>query len=195
MPDMDGLQLLQYVHDYKLPMQVVVISGYEEFTYAHKALTYKAKGYVLKPIDTGELVAIVDDIIANLSPATDTPKREPERDAEQPTYHEAIVRLAISYAENNLDQPLTLTEAADKVNLSPHYFGQVFKAVTGQTFIAYLTRIRMEKACELLMNPLLKHNEISKRIGFADPQYFSKVFQKTYGMTLRDYRQQYQKQK
>ena len=63
MPDINGLQLLQYIYEELPDTKVIMISGYEDFSYARQALKYKARGYVLKPIDTDELLEIVDEII------------------------------------------------------------------------------------------------------------------------------------
>jgi YesN/AraC family two-component response regulator len=180
MPDMDGLELLQRLYESNPAINVILISAYEEFTYARTALRYQAKGYVTKPIDTDELFSIVDSLLFN-EPASDGPK----------TYHEAIVERAISYMKTHLGKPLSLRETAEEIHLTPHYFGNVFKTVTGETFVNYLTQLRMKKACELLKNPELKQYEICERIGYADTKYFAKVFAKSFGMSPREYRQGY----
>lgn len=186
MPGVDGLQLLQHIYEQKPHIHTVVISGYEEFDYARTALKYKATGYVLKPIDTDELLSIVDDILSRLPAASE--EAASAADAAPRTYQEALVLRAKSFIQSRLDQPVSLSDAADSVHLTSHYFGQMFKTVTGESFVSYLTRIRMEKACELLRNPELKHYEISSMVGYADAKYFAKVFHKTYGLTPKDFR-------
>ena len=186
MPDMDGLELLQRLFEKNPEINVIIISGYEEFSYARTALRYQAKGYITKPIDYDELFAIVDDLLD----VTDTSQeQETEVDEAPKTYHELIVNRAITYIQTNLDKPISLQETANAVHLTPHYFGQVFKTVVGMTFVNYLTQTRMEKACALLRDPELKHYEICERIGYADTKYFAKVFAKTFGMSPREYRQ------
>ncbi|WP_090109529.1 MULTISPECIES: helix-turn-helix domain-containing protein [unclassified Cohnella] len=71
---------------------------------------------------------------------------------------------------------------------NPHYFGQVLKSRSGQLFNTYLTQVRVEKACELLRNSELKVYEIGEKVGYIDPKYFAKVFQKQMGMTPNEYR-------
>ncbi|NGM84697.1 response regulator [Paenibacillus sp. 7124] len=187
MPDMSGLELLQRLYETKPGINVILISGYEEFTYACTALRYQAKGYVTKPIDTDELFSIVDSLLD-----AETKNGEESGDAESPkTYHEAIVERAITYMKTNLDKPLSLKRTAEEVHLTPHYFGQVFKTVTGETFVNYLTGLRMEKACLLLKNPELKQYEICESIGYPDTKYFAKVFTKCFGMSPREYRRDY----
>jgi len=181
MPDMDGLELLRQIYQRSPHIDVIIISGYEEFAYAKTALSYQAKGYILKPIDTDELFATVDA----LSPNPNEQREEPPK-----TYHETIVERAIAFVSANLGRPLSLKETADQVHLTSHYFGQVFKSVMGDTFVNHLTRMRMEKACELLKNTELKQYEVGFQIGYSDPKYFSKVFFQSYGVTPKEYRQQ-----
>jgi len=185
MPDMDGLELLQRLYELKPLIRVVVISGYEEFTYVRTALKYKAEGYVLKPIDTDELLEIFDRILEANAADQET---DEATDNVPKTYHQAVVTRAISYMQINLGEDITLKDVAEAFHLTSHYFGQVFKNVTGQTFLSYLTKIRMDKACELLRDPNLTQYEIGARIGYRDSRYFSKVFQKTFDMSPKDYR-------
>jgi YesN/AraC family two-component response regulator len=185
MPDMDGLQLLQYVYEAMPQTNVILISGYEDFRYAQQALAYQAKGYVLKPIDTDELLEIVDRILSQWpaelanSPDQDLPR----------TYRESIIDNAKQFIQNNLNRPLALSDAASHVHLTPHYFGQLFKTECGILFNTYLTQVRMEKACELLQRTDMKIYQICELVGYIDSKYFAKVFQKTYGMTPNEYRQ------
>lgn len=180
MPDMDGLELLRQIHHCSPQIDVIIISGYEEFAYAKTALSYQAKGYILKPIDTDELFATVDQLVPqSQEPAEEMPK----------TYHETIVERAISYISANLGRPISLKDVADQVHLTSHYFGQIFKAVIGDTFVNHLTRLRMERACELLKNTELKQYEVGYQIGYTDPKYFAKVFFQSYGVTPKEYRQ------
>ena len=86
-------------------------------------------------------------------------------------------------------EPLTLKELADRVHLSDHYLGQLFKSITGKSFLKYLTQVRMENAIRFLVNPVLKVYEISEMVGYTDPKQFMKVFKRTYGCTPREYRQ------
>ncbi|OXS53483.1 hypothetical protein B1A99_29355 [Cohnella sp. CIP 111063] len=184
MPDMDGLQLLQHIYEEHPNTKVIIISGYEDFACARKALKYQAKGYVLKPIDTDELLEIVDGILRDAPDAADAAEQEVPL-----TYHESIVLKAKQFVRDRLEQPLSLSDAAEHVNLTPHYFGQIFKNESGMPFTSYLTQTRMEKACELLKDPKLKIYEVCEKTGYIDAKYFSKVFQKTYGMTPNEFRQ------
>jgi two-component system response regulator YesN len=191
MPDMNGLQLLQYIYEEMPGTQVVLISGYEDFIYAKEALRYGAKGYILKPIDTDELFDTIDRLLESRHlKAGSTDRSDVEPSEVSLTYHEEIVRKAMKYIHDNLHHPLSLSDVAQTVHLTPHYFGQLFKNESGQLFNSYLTRVRMERACELLKRPGLKIYEICEQVGFIDPKYFAKVFQKQFGVSPNEFRHQ-----
>jgi two-component system response regulator YesN len=65
--------------------------------------------------------------------------------------------------------------------MNPTYFCEFFKNQTGETVLDYVTRIRIEKARELLLKTDLKIYDISIKVGYTDTKYFSKLFKKHYG--------------
>src|SRR5690625_4688853 len=62
MPYMDGISLAKHVYEHEPSINVIIMSGYEEFSYAQKAINYNAKGYILKPIDNEELFEVVNKV-------------------------------------------------------------------------------------------------------------------------------------
>jgi two-component system, response regulator YesN len=187
MPHMDGIELTKYIYEHSPRIQIIIMSGYEEFSYAQNALKYNAKGYILKPIDTIELFEVIDKILKeSVIPKQDLPSIEDKSS----TYHERLVLSAKSYINANYMNPITLKDVSKRVHLTEHYFGQIFKSTTSESFIHFLTRVRLEKACQLLKNPNLKYYEISQQIGYNDPKYFTKMFQKMYDLTPKEYRKQ-----
>jgi two-component system response regulator YesN len=91
------------------------------------------------------------------------------------------VQKALEYITGNYSKELTLEDVASAVSLSPTYFSRLFKMETGENFIDYLTRYRMELAKKFLQQSELSIKEISYRIGYNDPNYFGKLFKKFYG--------------
>ena len=76
------------------------------------------------------------------------------------------------------------------MNLSPNYFSTIFSQEMGQTFIEYLTYVRMKKAKELLRSSTMKTSEIAYAVGYKDAHYFSYLFKKTQKCTPRDFKSQ-----
>lgn len=95
---------------------------------------------------------------------------------------------AVEYIkENYADPDLNLNGICAHLGISTSHFSSIFKEETGETFMEFLIRIRMEKAKELLEHTLLKNYEIAERVGFADPHYFGISFKKMTGKTPTEY--------
>lgn len=96
--------------------------------------------------------------------------------------------MALDYIEKNYsDFDLNLNVICSYLCISISHFSTIFKNYTGDTFMEVLTRTRMNKAKELLENTNLKNYEISEKIGFRDPHYFSIAFKKTTGKSPKEY--------
>ena len=101
------------------------------------------------------------------------------------------VRQAVTYIEDHyMNDRLSLQDLCRYVLMSTSYFSLVFKQHTGETFVEYLTGVRIAKAKELLRGTPLKLYEIAERVGYKDPNYFSMLFKKHAGLTPKDYREQ-----
>ncbi len=92
--------------------------------------------------------------------------------------------------EHYADQDLTVDKICGVLGLSAAYFSTLFKKETGKTFIAYLTDVRMEQAVHLLVEKDEKTYVIANQIGYADPNYFSYVFKKYFGISPSRYKAQ-----
>lgn len=83
---------------------------------------------------------------------------------------------------------MSLNMVAAQVNISPSYFSTIFSSEMGQTFVEYLTGVRLEKAKELLMCSSLRTAEIGYEVGYKDSHYFSYIFKKVIGCSPKEYR-------
>ncbi|MBG9735263.1 AraC family transcriptional regulator [Paenibacillus alvei] len=99
-----------------------------------------------------------------------------------------VVDRAAAYILDRYDEELSLEEVAEHVHLNPHYFSKVFKQQTGETFIDYVTRLRIDKAKVLILDGQYSLKEVCYMVGYKDPNYFSRVFKKVTGVTPTEYR-------
>jgi two-component system response regulator YesN len=99
-----------------------------------------------------------------------------------------LVSQVISILEVQYGEAWTVEDLAKKVFLSPSYLSGLFKERTGQTLIEYTTKIRMEKAAELLHDPSLKVHEIARQVGYESTSYFCSIFQKHNSVSPNDFR-------
>lgn len=103
----------------------------------------------------------------------------------------SVIPQAVAYIQENYhDESLNLSKVACKVNISANHFSAIFSQEMKQTFIEYLTNIRMNKAKELLRCSDMRSGEIAMEIGYKDSHYFSFLFKKTQGCTPSEYRKQ-----
>lgn len=110
-------------------------------------------------------------------------------------YTRMQIARATDYIEAHYaDEKLSLQELCRHVLMSTSYFSLVFKQYTGETFVEYLTRVRIERAKALLLSTDLKFYEIASRVGYADPNYFSILFKKHTGTTPRNFREKQAKE-
>ncbi len=101
-----------------------------------------------------------------------------------------IIKQVQEMVAEQLDQNVAVRTIAEQVYLHPVYLSKVYKAETGESLGDYIIRKRMEKAAFLLKGTNLKIYEITARIGYQNPQYFSKIFKKLFGLTPQEYRDQ-----
>lgn len=108
-----------------------------------------------------------------------------QKNAEPP----AITR-AREYIHEHQSESLTLGQVAKSINTSTFYFCKLFKKVTGINFTEYVSRVRIERAKNLLLNPNLRVSEIAFEVGFESLTHFNRVFKKILGQSPTDYRSQ-----
>lgn len=103
--------------------------------------------------------------------------------------HSGIIEKAKEYMNTNYNKNFSLDDVARAVNISPYYFSKLFKDKTGKNFVEYLTTIRMNAARLLLQNHELSIKEICIESGYFDPNYFSRIFKKQFGVTPTEFRE------
>jgi YesN/AraC family two-component response regulator len=108
-----------------------------------------------------------------------------QKNAEPP-----IIKRAKEYIYEHHTEELSLSRAAKAVNMSTFYFCKMFKKVTDINFTDYLSRVRIEKAKNLLLNPNLRVSEIAFEVGFQSLTHFNRVFKKLLGQSPTEYRAQ-----
>ena len=102
--------------------------------------------------------------------------------------HADIIFKAMHYVREHLSEKISLEDVAKHVYLSPTYFSRIFRQETGETFNAYLNKIRIDHSKKLLLDPTTKLIDVSLMSGFDDQSYFTKVFKRNVGISPMQYR-------
>lgn len=109
-------------------------------------------------------------------------------DSRSREHGEGVIAKAKRFIETNYQQDIGIDEVADYVQISFGHFCTLFKQETGGTFLDYLTRLRIEKACFILQHSEVKVFQVAPMVGYQDPRYFTQVFKKIMGKTPSEYR-------
>lgn len=102
-----------------------------------------------------------------------------------------VLRKAIIYMNQNLQEDISLEDVANEINLSPTYFSRLFSKEMNMTYVEYLSMIRIEESKKYLVDRKYSISDIAIQMGFSDQSYFSKVFKKVEGITPGKYRKMY----
>lgn len=183
MPVMDGLELSKYLYEDKSKkMVVILLSAYNEFTYAQKAIKYDVKEYLLKPSNFSELKEVFEKVRAQLNELyhTVTIPVAPEGDIMEQVYQ----YCAENYKEGNL------VELADRLFINSSYLSQLIRQKTNQTFSDIMNENRMQQAVVLLENHDNKIHSISLMLGYMNPNNFTRAFRNYFGIAPTEYRYQ-----
>ena len=188
MPVMDGSTFLEKASLEFPESQFIVVSGYDEFTYAQRAIRYGAIDYLLKPIEEEALNSAIEKALLRINPSETFGQDNTDSEHTSP---EEIIAVIKDYIDSNYCTNIKITMFAEKYFFSIEYLTKLFKSKYGYSIYEYVLKLRMERAKELLMHEENKIIDISKRLGYTDNHYFSKAFRNYYGVSPSQFRKQY----
>ena len=183
MPGEDGLSMLTGLRSEFPDMQVTVLTGYRDFSYAQEAIRLGVTRFLLKPSKMDE----IREALLTMTGKLGSLPRETEEEQVQ-NAGSFIVNKAIRYMEENYSQKLTLQEVADCCYVSQWHLSKLLNRYAEKSFYDILNSIRIQAAKKLLEDPSLKIGDISERVGYADTAHFARTFKKLENMSANEYR-------
>lgn len=102
--------------------------------------------------------------------------------------HKAELDTIHNFMREHLDERISLDQLADLAGLSPAHFATRYREQTGTSPIQHFLHLKVERACQMLDTTDLSFADISRRMGYDDAYYFSRLFKKVMGQSPRDYR-------
>ncbi len=174
MPLMDGIELVKRVRDMDKQINIIVISGYDEFEYVKQLLPYNVQNYILKPVNIVELQETLKSFL---------------EDKKENKSINNVIKEVVTIIDQEYSKNLTLENISERVFLTTQYLGLLFTKEMGVTFNQYLTDIRLERAKELLETTNIRISDISHYVGINNPSYFNKLFKKKFLVTPAQFRQ------
>lgn len=194
MPKLNGLEFSKQVKESYPWIKIGLITGYDFFDYAKQALKIGVEDYVLKPVSKQDVIEVIVNLIkkieqdATMTEVYKTLHSEilEENDKESTGYKKQIDDII----EANIAEPdLSLTFLATQLSLSVSYLSSLFKKIYGIPFQDFILNERLEKAKVLILSSSLKNYEIAEKVGISDPNYFSTLFKKKFGVSPNQYKQ------
>jgi len=187
MPRMNGLELLETLREQNVPkIPTVIISGFDDFEYARRAIRNEVCDYLLKPLTPDEAMETVSKLCRIMQ---ERHSEEYENAGAQEKECTAMVEAACRYIEDHYSEDISIAGIAEKLGYNANYLSQKFRTETGEKIVDHLRNYRVSKARELLSGSSLKITEIAKLVGIPNTQYFSTVFKALVGITPQEYRE------
>jgi len=181
-PLKNGLEVMREAKKSGVLPKTIILSGYDEFSYAQQAVRYGAIDYLLKPSRSSDILKKLNEVADDLFGIS---RKEIASSAEG---RNGLVEQAKEFMEEHYFENLTLQMVADKIGITSGYLSTLFTLNIGCGFVDYLNEIRMNHACAYLKQNYFKTYEIAFKVGFKDEKYFSKVFKKIIGKSPSEYK-------
>lgn len=187
MPVLDGLEASERIHDSYPFIRTVILSGYNDFAYAQRAIQSQVFDYLLKPVRTSELTALLQRLALALNSDRDALAKLTDAGGPAPAQ---LCDLLKTYMKQHYAEAIGWGELAAELHYSPAHLTKVFSQMTGQTPVKYLTELRIHEAMRLLTNSHLPVAEVGRAVGYPDQYYFSRIFKQKLGVSPITYREQ-----
>jgi len=185
MPRMDGLKMLRAIKQEGLQAVCIVLSAYDDFSYAVEAMRYGVMDYLLKPPDDARLAEVLREAARRLDEsAAETPPLRPEEENAGNLY----LKKADEYLEKHYAEDIRLTDVAESLFISDAYLGRLYVRYYRKKFTDVLAQLRIRKAIPLLRDPRYKIYQVAQMVGYRNQQYFGSVFRKLMGLSPYQFR-------
>ena len=188
MPEMDGFTFLKKVHQQELFSHTPVIMLTARALEIDKlqGLQLGVDDYITKPFNTNELLARIDNLLKNKKEREEWQKStntSPVLPAENLTVEQTLLKKAeVLIIEHLANSDFKVGDLAQHLNYSQRQLGRIIKKLTGLSPLNFIKEIRLQQARQLLESRQFSTvAEVGYEVGFADPGYFSKVYQKRFG--------------
>ena len=164
-----GLDLIEKAHAIQPSMKSIVVTAYDDFEYAQRALRLGCIDFLLKPFTRQAF----RDALARVTPEVD-----------QFENADGIMRLdwVKGYIRDHLNEDIDMAMITDKLHMNYAYFSRKFKEAAGQNFSDYLTDMRMQEA-QRLMASGKNVGEAAERVGYNNIYAFTRAFKRRFGQS------------
>lgn len=190
MPFINGLEVIEEIKKLDTEAKIIIISGYDQFNYAQKALELGVYSYLLKPIQFREFKSVIVKAMDSYSERMWELNKIKETEY-NPVKHKNISCQVVNYIkEHFIQNDLTLNLVAEHLHISQSYTTKIVKQQTGFNFSDYLNNLRINMAIKILLDKdkSCTINEIAEMVGYSSQHYFSRAFKNHTGLSPMQYK-------
>ena len=202
MPGLSGLDMIEAAKNNGIDPAVIIVSGYDDFLYAQRALKLGVVGYLVKPIDDDEAYATLQAACARVDEMRKyrslSERLQSVEDSKIKIFDPYLgsgdgikseyTQQAIHFIEEHYADDINVRSIAEALSISESHLSKVFKDTVKSTIGEYLTNYRINRACMLLKDPQMRIYEVAAKCGYNDQRYFSVIFKRIMGMTPNEFR-------
>ena len=176
-PMLNGIEAFRRMKAENPILRCIVVSGYDDFQYCQEALRLSVDDYILKPVDYQKFGDVLDRTIANLN--EDRVIRFVHNESQDK--ETSIVSNIVQWINNHYSEDISLQCLSSEFHLSSAYISQLFKNKIGTNYFTYLSKIRLNKAKQLLLTSDLSISEIAEMVGYKDYRSFTRAYKSVMG--------------
>lgn len=197
MPVMDGIELTRWIKksDDYAQLPVIMLTAKTQSDDRNEGYQAGADGYMTKPFNLEDLRLRIENIISNRERIRRKFQQQTSFDIEEQHYsspEKVFVENVINHIKEHItDSDYGREQLAADLCISSSSLYNKLRATTGQNITNFISSIRLKEACRILrQQPDIRINELSYRVGFSTPRYFSQCFKKEFGMVVKEYVEQ-----
>jgi YesN/AraC family two-component response regulator len=195
MPGINGLEAARIIRRDDMECAIIFLTAFDEFSYAKTAFSVRALDYLLKPCDEDELINAVEEAFRlhasyrRARQAAMPRTMGTDADADDNMMENEFKRDVCDYIDMHYVEDIAVSDIADNLGYSEAYFCKRFKQYFGRGFVSYLTEYRLQRADDLIRTTRLSIKDIGRAVGYTDPNYFTKVFRRSRGVSPSIFRE------
>lgn len=193
MPLMSAFEMFAATKEFNY--KKIILSGYNDFKNAQKAIHYSVCEFLVKPIDPTELRQCLKSAIEDLNKVTSFQSYTKELEKinlfkNVRTSHDPVVTQITEFITCHYQDKFTIADLSSQLGYSESYVYKKVKSHLGITLNDYLNRYRLKMAmAQLVEEPRLLVYELASQNGFGDYKYFNYVFKKYTNMTVSEFKE------
>lgn len=186
MPRMDGLECIRRIREKDPSCIIIIVSGYDRFEYAQKALQFSVDYYLLKPVEDEEFEATIRRGMQKYSARLARLAAGDAIGGRENSPEKILAYIKAHYT----DDSISVEKLESVFSMSRSALFKSVKSAAGVSVIEYITSLRMDSARALLLDrPDCSVKEVCSAVGYRDQHYFSRLFKQCFGCSPKTFRE------